>query len=161
MTHTKWIPKLSREQMEQRRLKAGEMFEQGYNQNQASKILGVNRCSTCRWYERWEKKGPESLKRRKNKVSRKKLNNEQIRELERILLAGASSYGYDTDLWTLKRISYVIQKEFRISYHPSSLSRTLRFLGYSCQKPVKMAANRNEEERQAWIKTVWEDDKKK
>lgn len=156
-----WSPKLTREQMEQRRLKAAELFTAGYNQNQAALALGVNRCSTCRWFNHWKKEGGNALKIQKGVVSRKKLNKEQIKELENILISGASEYGYETDLWTLKRISDVIMKQFGIYYHPGSLSRTLRMLGYTCQKPTRIAVNRDDRERQMWLKDVWEKDKKK
>lgn len=147
--------------MEERRLKAAELFEQGYNQNQAAVQLGVHRSSTCRWYKRWKENGGQALKRQKGKVSRKKLNKEQIKQLEQILISGATEYGFDTDLWTLGRIAEVIKKEFGIHYHPGSLSRTMRMLGYSCQKPTRIAINRNDRDRQMWLKDVWEKDKKK
>lgn len=101
------------------------------------------------------------MKRQLGKVSRKKLNKEQIKQLEQILISGATEYGFDTDLWTLGRIAEVIKKEFGIHYHPGSLSRTMRMLGYSCQKPTRIAINRNDRDRQMWLKDVWEKDKKK
>ena len=157
----KWYPKLTREQMEERRLKAAELFEKGYNQNQAAVSLGVHRSSTCRWYKRWKKDGGQALKIQKGKVSRKKLNKDQIKQLEQILVSGATEYGFDTELWTLKRIAGVIMKEFKIQYHPGSLSRTMRMLGYSCQKPTRIAIKRDDDKRQMWLKDVWEKDKKK
>jgi len=157
----KWSPRLTKKQLEERRLKATELFENGHNQNQTAIILGVNRCSTCRWYKRWKEEGNNALKIQKGVVSRKKLNKKQIKKLEHILKSGATEYRYDTDLWTLKRIADVIMKEFGIYYHPASLSRTLRMLGYTCQKPTRIAINRNEKERQMWLKDVWENDKKK
>ncbi len=157
----KWQPKLSRGQMEERRLKAAELFEEGYNQNQAAVILGVHRSSTCRWYKRWKESGDQALKIQKGKVSRKKLNKDQIKQLGHILVSGATEYGFDTELWTLNRISDVILKEFGIQYHPGSLSRTMRMLGYTCQKPTRIATKRDDAKRQMWLKEVWEKDKKK
>jgi transposase len=157
----KWSPRLTKKQLEERRLKAAELFEEGYNQNQAAVALGVNRCSTCRWYKRWKEEGGNALKIQKGVVSRKKLNKDQIKELDHILVSGASEYGYDTDLWTLNRIADVIMKEFGIYYHPGSLSRTMKMLGYTCQKPTRIAVNRDDRERQMWLKEVWEKDKKK
>lgn len=161
MTTTEWTPNLTREQMEQRRMKAAELFEDGFNPNQVAKKLDVNRSSSCRWFHRWKEGGKKSLQIKKAPGSRIKLNDEQKEKLEGILLRGASTYEYDTDLWTLKRISHVIEKEFSISYHPSSLSRSLKILGYSCQKPIRVATNRDEVKRLHWVKTVWEEDKKK
>ena len=157
----KWHPKLTREQMEKRRLKAAELFEKGHNQNQAAVILGVHRSSTCRWYKRWKKDGGQALKIQKGKVSRKKLNQDQIKQLERILVSGATEYGFDTELWTLNRIADVIMKKFGIYYHPGSLSRTMRMLGYTCQKPTRIAIKRDDDKRQMWLRNVWERDKKK
>jgi transposase len=160
MATSEWSPRLTRKQMEERRLKADELFEQGYNQNQVSIKLGVNRSSTCRWEKQKEEKGIEGLKARKSPGHPTKLNNVQKEELRTILINGALKCGYETDLWTLPRISDIIKKKFGIIYHPASLSRTLRLMNFSCQKPSRIASKRNNVDRQNWIEEIWEEDKK-
>ena len=56
-----------------------------------------------------------------------------------IIDCGPRSYGYDTDLWTLKRISEVISREFNVSYNTTHVWRVLKNLGYSAQIPVAVA----------------------
>lgn len=61
-----------------------------------------------------------------------------------MLLDGALKYGYSTDLWTQRRVSEVIGREFGIQYHPNHMWRFLTGLGWSCQKPEKRARERDE-----------------
>jgi transposase len=63
--------------------------------------------------------------------------------------------GFPTDRWTLVRVSELIRKEFDISYHPNSLRRVLDQMGYSVQKPLPRAAERDEELVKAWLEKDW------
>lgn len=78
-----------------------------------------------------------------------------MRRLEAILLEGASAQGDETDLWTLKRIAQVIQREFGVTYHAGHVWRILRQLGFSCQRPERKARERNEEAIRRWGRYRW------
>jgi len=80
---------------------------------------------------------------------------------EHVLLKGAQHAGYSTDLWTGKRVAQIIQKLFRITYHPSHVCRLLHAIGGTPQKPERRAKERNEKAIANWIKTDWELIKKK
>lgn len=54
-----------------------------------------------------------------------KTNDQPEQVLTRILLKGALSCGYSTDLWTTRRVAEVIKKEFGVDYHPNHLWRFL------------------------------------
>src|SRR3972149_5524339 len=75
--------------------------------------------------------------------------------------AGRGAYGYDTDLWTLKRIARVIRREFKVSYHPSHVWKVLGQLGWSCQRPEKRARERNEKAIARWLRYRWPQIKKR
>ena len=62
----------------------------------------------------------------------------------RTLLEGAHIFGYGTDLWTLERVAAVIKKVAGRKYHPGHVWRILGSMGWSSQKPVKRARERNE-----------------
>jgi transposase len=44
------------------------------------------------------------------------LNVEQYQELREVLLKGAQSSGFGTDLWTLKRVRQTIEKRFGVRF---------------------------------------------
>jgi transposase len=43
-----------------------------------------------------------------------------------------------------------IRKEFGISYHPAHVSRVVRALGLSLQKPMRRANQRDEQDIRRW-----------
>ena len=49
----------------------------------------------------------------------------------------------------------VILKEFGVSYHPAHVSRLVRALGLSLQKPVRRANQRDEEAIERWKEKRW------
>src|SRR5262245_36303412 len=116
---------------QQRRIGAAELFRSGCSQAQIARQLGVSRQTTSRWFSAWEaggKKGLAGVGRTGRKCS---LTGDELCRLEAILLAGAPARGYETDLWTLKRIAQVIRFEFGVSYHPGHVWKVLRQLGWS------------------------------
>jgi transposase len=54
----------------------------------------------------------------------------------------------------------VIRKEFGVSYHPAHVSRLVRALGLSLQKPMRRAKQRDEETISHWKEERWPEPKK-
>ena len=79
----------------------------------------------------------------------------QKRQLLRLLAKGSPSEGYTTDLWTLPRISKLIEKHFGTHYHPGHVWRVMRGLGWTCQKPERRALQRDEKAIAGWKKNDW------
>ena len=74
---------------------------------------------------------------------------------------GAQHYGYSNDLWTTRRIAAVLQRELHVDYHPAQVSRILRDLGWSYQKPARRAVERNQAAIDHWKRWRWVEIKKK
>lgn len=83
------------------------------------------------------------------------LSAEQKTHLAQVLLHGAQAAGYQTELWTLKRIAKVIWQEFRVRYRPNALWYLLRGMGWSCQKPQRRACQRDEAAIAHWTHYRW------
>ena len=158
---SEWKPKLSREELERRRLAAGEDLRSGMKESDVARKYGVNPSSVTRWKQMLEKEGMEGLKRRKAPGNKSKLSEDQRNELKEIILQGAAEYGYKTDLWTLRRVAEVIKKEFDVSYHFRSLSDVLHRMGLSPQKPARRASERSQAAVQTWLEEQWEKDRGK
>jgi transposase len=59
------------------------------------------------------------------------------------------------EVWTCERVAIVIRKEFGVSYHPAHVSRVVRALGLSLQKPQRRAEERDEEAIEHWKEDKW------
>jgi transposase len=65
-------------------------------------------------------------------------------KLVQLLVKGPLRAGYRTNLWTLARVTALIDREFGIRYHPGHVWKLLTSLGWSCQKPEQRAVERDE-----------------
>jgi putative transposase len=152
-----WKPtKLTREQMEERRLEGGRLLKEGkLSKAEIARHLGVTRGSVTAWAKVIKAGGLRRLRQRKSSGRRSKLTGEIRRKLKRLLDCGALVAGFPTDRWTLVRVSELIKKEFDINYHPNSLRRVLDQMGYSVQKPLARVAERDEKLVKAWLEKDW------
>ena len=107
--------------------------------------------------EQIEGKNPvlEALRAKPHPGRRARMTSEQKQELEEVLLRGAQGAGYATDLWTLSRVTEVIERRFGVTYHPGHVWYILRDMGWSCQKPERRARERDEEAIAGWRKEEW------
>ena len=93
--------------------------------------------------------------------ARPRLTPEQRAQLPGLLAQGAEAFGFRGDIWTQPRVTEVIRRQFRVSYHSSQVGRILKGCGWSRQKPVRRAVQRDEEAIRRWKKERWPQVKKK
>src|ERR1044072_3290814 len=84
--------------------------------------------------------------------------NEQINSA---LRAGPQAHGYATALWTIGRVAALIEEQTGIKYHPGHVWKILRHFGWSSQRPVGRALERNEPAIAHWKNKQWPALKKK
>src|SRR5215213_9818364 len=97
-----------RAERQARRERAAELFAQGRTQAEVARTLGVSRQSAHVWHTRFQQDGVDALRSRGPSGPDPKLSAAQLAKVEQALLAGAMANGFDTDLWTLERITVVI-----------------------------------------------------
>ena len=131
-------------ELERRRRRALELLGKGMGPLEIAEKLDCSLSSVYYWNDLRKKKGDQALKPKPVPGRPEKLTGRQRRSLTKVLLRGALKNGYSTDLWTLKRISEVIDKRFAVSYHPAHVWKILNELGWSCQKPETKARERDE-----------------
>jgi transposase len=131
------------------------LLRRGIPKSRIASMLGVRRVTVWRWEQRIEKLGPHSWKDRKIPGGPRKLNEKKAKRLREILLEGALAHGYATDLWTLKRVAEIIEKECGEEYTPSGVWHVLRDLGMSAQVPIPRALERDEAYIRHWKKVEW------
>ena len=109
-----------------RRLQAAELFAQGRSQAEVAHQLGVSRQSAHVWHTRFEQGGVDALRSRGPTGPDPKLSDAQLAQVQEALLAGAMANGFDTDLWTLERITVVITQLTGVRHHPGHVWSILR-----------------------------------
>lgn len=142
--------------LEGRRLRAWELHEQGWTQKRIAQALGVTQGAVSQWLKRVEQAGGiEGLYRRPPKGAKPKLTAEQLDRLPGLLKQGAPAFGFAGDVWTCKRVVVVIERMFGVKYHLSQVARILHKIGWSVQKPVRVAAQQDEEAVREWNEEKW------
>jgi transposase len=100
-------------------------------------------------------KGVDGLRAKQQPGRPPKLARKKRPRLEEILLKGPMAYGYPDQLWTLKRIAKVIQQEFGVEYHFCNVWKLLRTMGWSCQKPERVAREQDQRAVADWRNKEW------
>lgn len=148
-------PHGSPEQLEKRRRRAMELLRKGMSLSAVAARVGCSPSSVVLWRDTYRRRGDPGLRARPAPGRPPKLEASERRSLTRLLLRGASSCGFPTDLWTTRRVAQVIQERFGVEYHPNHLWRLLRGLGWSCQRPETRARERDEEAIEHWKRYRW------
>lgn len=154
-------PKGSAAELEARRRRAAEYFQERKPLREIASLMGVGPSSVKRWKRAWKAEGVEGLAAKPHPGPERKLTDQQRRSLVKILLDGPMASGFRTDLWTCKRVSKVVRKRFGVSYHPAHMRRILHDLGFSPQKPRRVAREQDPEAVERWRREDWPRIKKK
>jgi transposase len=140
---------------EGRRLRAWELHQQGWTQQLIAQALGVTQGAVSQWLKRAQLHGIEALRDHPAPGATPLLNADQQAQLVALLLEGAEACGFRGEVWTCRRVAQLIKDYFGVNYHPAHVSRLLQQLGWSPQKPLVRATQRDEEAIAAWYSARW------
>jgi transposase len=141
---------------EGRRLRAWELKEKGFSQKQIAEVLGVTEGAVSQWMRRGREGGAQALKRRVACGASSRLTDEQREELaELIAVYDAEDFGFTGKVWNCARVAKLILWQFEVSYHPAHVSRILKSLKISPQKPINRANQRDEEKIERFKNERW------
>ena len=140
---------------EGRRLRALALHEAGWTGKRIAEALGVTRGAVSQWLKRARDGGREALRRRTAPGATPKLTAQQREQLPKLLAKGAERYDFIGEVWTTKRVAAVIRQEFGVTYHPAHVSRLLRQIGWTVQKPMRRATQRDETAIATWRDRTW------
>lgn len=146
---------------EGRRLRAWELKEEGLSQKQIAEVLGVTEGAVSQWMKRGREGGVEGLKRRIACGASPRLTDDQRSELTEVLSTyHAEDFGFTGKVWNCGRVAKLIRWQFGVSYHSAHVSRILRNLRISPQKPIRRANQRDEAAIEHWKNEQWPELKK-
>lgn len=146
---------------EARRLRAWELAQKGWKQKDIAEALGVTEGAVSQWLKKAKSEGVEALRHRKGGGPKPRLGRKQIDQLPQLLNQGAEAYGFRGDVWTRARVAAVIKQHFGVQFSLSHVGRLLQQIGWSRQKPIERASQRNEQAIERWRIEKWQELEKK
>jgi transposase len=138
------------------RMQAAALFAAGRSQAQVAHQLGVARQNVSRWHARWRQGGQDALRSAGPTGPVPRLSKAQLAAIDQALRQGARAHGFDTDHWTLARISSVIEQLTGVGYHRGHVWKLLRHrLDYRLLRPARRAVERDERAIARWVAEDW------
>jgi transposase len=138
------------------RLHAGALFAAGHTQAEVAHQLGVARQNVSRWHAQWQAGGLQALRSAGPAGPDPRLSDAQLAAIDQALRQGARANGFDTDHWTLDRVTTVIEQLTGIAHHPGHVWKLLRHrLRYRLLRPARRAVERNERAIARWVAEDW------
>jgi len=137
-----------------KRVRAGRLMLAGRTPAEAAQAVGVARQTAYTWKARLDEGGIDAL-RAMLPGRPAQLDALQLDALRVALLQGAQAHGFDTELWTLRRVRALIEQLYGVRFSEVHVWRLLGQLGLSSQKPERRAIERNEQAVLAWRRSTW------
>ena len=132
------------------RVRAIEAVLKGMPVSQTAATFGVDRTTLHRWLARYDQDGEMGLRRRPVSGRPRKLDELTARRLKRIVLAPATKFGFETDLWTVGRLHAVLVDRLNIDVSEDTVWRRLREAGLTWQTPERQYFEADPEKRRRW-----------
>ena len=144
-----------RDWREERRLRAWALHQRGWMGKAIAEALGVSQGAVSQWLKPAREGGAESLYSQLPPGPTPRLTTEQLAQLPHLLAPGAEAFGFIGEVWTANRVAVIIREKFGVRYHPDHVGRLLRTAGWSPQKPIRRATQRDEAAIERWITERW------
>lgn len=125
------------------RLHAILLVAQGMTCPEVAARFGDSVRAVQRWVRRFEEEGFAGLAEADRPGRPGRLNEKQLKEIERVLRASPRQAGMEVNLWDGKTLSAFIKKRFTISLQVRQCQRLFNQLGFRLRKPRPMIAHAN------------------
>jgi transposase len=143
------------DELERRRLLAVQRVQEGHTQAHVAQFLGVHVRTVGRWIAAYRQDRKCGLAAKPHPGRPPKLTPRQAGLVLGWLRKNPKSFGFATELWTAPRVAEVIQRKFKISFHPRYLNEWLTARDITPQKPQHSARERDEPAIQRWTRYKW------
>jgi len=120
-----------RDAKQSRRLLSIAAVYDGMDRGSAAKIGGMDRQTLRDWVIRFNKLGAAGLVDIKSEGSRRRLNDEQMKELAILVEAGPDLEVHGVVRWRCRDLVDVIEKQFGVTYKERAVGYLLKALNFS------------------------------
>jgi transposase len=138
------------EELENRRIRAISLWEQGETQAAVARRFGVAPQTVARWVCQFRLQGRAGLKKADQAGRKPGLDSKDLERLKMLLLAGPGKIGYETPRWSCPRVADLIERKFGVRYHPGHIWKLMSSLGWSPQRPICHALDDSEANTLLW-----------
>lgn len=149
------------DEVSRKRVRAGRLLQKGKKPVEVAHATGVARQTVYVWKKVLDEGGIDALRDMAAPGRPARLQAWQLEELARALLKKPSEYGFETELWTLRRVGVLIHRLYDVKFGLTNIWLILGALGFSPQKPERRAVERDEEAVRTWKRCTWRALKKK
>jgi len=148
--------KISPKAMEEIRIRAIQRVQAGESPEKVIQTLGFARACIYNWLARYRSGGWHALQTGSRSGRPKKLTGSEIRWIFRTVCdKDPRQLKFVFALWTRSIIAELIKRKFGIKLSKISIGRLLHQLGFSCQKPLYRAYQRDSELVKQWKEQVF------
>jgi len=148
--------KISPKAMEEIRIRAVERVQAGESPEAVVKTLGFARACIYNWLARYRSGGWHALRTGQRTGRPKKITEAQIRWLYKTIRdKDPRQLKFTFALWTRSMVAALLKRQFNLKLSPASVGRLLTQLGFSCQKPLYRAYQRDSELVKQWKENVF------
>ena len=135
------------------RIRAVNAILTGQRKKDVAKAYQVNYTTLYRWCKRYNHhENISDLQRKFGSGRPTTLNTDHCERLIDIVMRPASHFGYETDFWTCRRITQVVEQELKVDVSRLTVWRTLRDIGLTYQKPERQYFEIDEQKRKKWVR---------
>src|SRR5260370_28813217 len=134
----------------QERVEAIRLLSQGYTKVEVAQIFNVTESSVYGWQKAYRDGGLAELSTKIASGRKRLLSDKQLLQLSGWIRRDPRQLELDFGLWTRKLVRELIRRKFGVDYSEQNVGRILKMLGFSPQRPVYQALERDEEKRRIW-----------
>jgi transposase len=128
----------------------------GESQVDVAKSLMVDRTTVVRYMMKYRADGEAGLAAKPVPGRKPTLDAKQQAKLREIIVGkNPRQLGYGPALWTVRLVTEMIEREFQVVLHETSVSRMLHRMGLVPRKPIKRSFSRDEAACKEWAETTF------
>lgn len=148
--------KHSHEALQVMRQQAVKAIREGQDVSRVAAAYGINVRSVFRWLADFANGGQNALLAKPIPGRPPKVNEEEMRWLAKAVRENTPlQYKFAFGLWTLSLIAALIEREFGKKLSLASVSRIMKLLGFSAQKPLYQAWQQDATLVRAWEAEIY------
>ena len=144
--------KLDRKSQETLRIRGVKAVLSGASPTKMSELLGVNQDTVFNWLAKYRQGGWNNLKRRKAPGRPPIVRGRHLKWIYKMITKDPQQLNFPFVLWTRRRVQQAIKERYGISLSTTSVGRLMNELGFTCQKPIHKAYERNPSLVNEWLK---------
>ncbi len=138
-------------EFEARRQLAVRRVDEGWAQKDVAAFLGVHPVTVAKWVARHRADKGNGREARPTPGRPRFLNDEPERNVLGWLAPSPTEHGFDTDLWTARRVAELIHTTFGVRFHPNDLREWLAARNVTPQEPARRARQRDQGAIDRWV----------